>query len=246
MISGLIVDDEPFARDNLRLLLKDYCPMVSHVYEARNAEEALQLIQNHQPNITFLDIQMPGKNGIDFAAEIQSINTSIVFVTAYDQFALKAFKLSAIDYLLKPVEPKELIQAVNKCMENKKNKMFREQLQIFQSIVAKQEERIALPSANGLDFYELKNIIFFKADESYCEVWLSGNTKRIISRKLGEIESLLDEAGFVRVHKSFMININHIVRYIRGEGGQVLLTNGAVIDVSRRKKDELLQKIQRL
>lgn len=245
-IRAVIIDDEPLARENLRLLLGTYCPQVVVVAECKNAREAAEQISSQQPDIVFLDIQMPGKSGIELAEDIQPQKTNVVFVTAHDEYAIRAFRLSAIDYLLKPVAPQQLIQAVHKCETRASGNLSAEKLKLYQGNYTQNDERIALPSMNGLDICRMADIVCFAADESYCEVWLVDKSKKIISRKLGEIEEILPAAQFVRIHKSYIVNIKHVSRYIKGEGGQVVLSNGETVDVSRRKKDELLQHLHRI
>ncbi|MBL7778644.1 MAG: response regulator [Chitinophagales bacterium] len=245
-LRAIIVDDEPLARENLRLLLESYCPQVHILAACKNATEALTEINAHHPDVIFLDIQMPGKSGIELAEEIQHQKSSIVFVTAHDEYAIRAFRLSAIDYLLKPVDPKQLIQAVHKCQNELQIKISKEQLKLYLSNYAQTDEQIALPTMSGLDICRLADVVCFAADESYCEVWMADKSKKVISRKLGELEEILPTHNFVRLHKSYIVNIKHITKYIKGEGGQVVLSNGETVDVSRRKKEELLQHLHRI
>lgn len=245
-LRAIIADDEPLARENLRLLLTAYCPQVDVLAECKNAIEAATEINAHDPDIVFLDIQMPGKSGIELAEDIHHRKANVVFVTAHDEYAIRAFRLSAIDYLLKPVEPKQLIQAVHKCQNEAQRNISQEQLKLYFGNYAQTDERIALPSMSGLDICKLSDIVCFAADESYCEVWLADKSKKMISRKLGELEEMLATNHFLRIHKSYIINLKHINRYIKGEGGQVVLSNGETVDVSRRKKDELLQHLHRI
>lgn len=245
-IRAILVDDEPLARENLRLLLDAYCPQVQIVAECKSATEAFNEVTAQRPDVVFLDIQMPGKSGIELAEELQLQKTNIVFVTAYDEYAIRAFRLSAIDYLLKPVDPKHLIQAIHKCRNELQKNVTKEQLKLYQDNYSQADEQIALPSMSGLDICRLADVVCFAADESYCEVWMADKSKKVISRKLGELEEILPTHNFVRLHKSYIVNIKHITKYIKGEGGQVVLSNGKTVDVSRRKKDELLQHLHRI
>jgi two-component system LytT family response regulator len=245
-MNALIVDDEPLARENLRLLLQLYCPEVNIVAEAKNYKEAMIALSHFAVELMFVDIEMPGKSGIELVEDYPTNNTQVIFVTAHNEYAIKAFRLSAIDYILKPIVPEDLKAAVAKCMAHMSNRVSKTQLELYRESKESKLERIALPTQQGLDIYELANITHFEADESYCHVHFLDGTQQLICRKLGEVEEALQQAGFLRVHKSGLIQLKHIVKYIKGEGGQVVLKNGATVDVSRRKKDELLSHLHRL
>ncbi|MFN8278633.1 MAG: LytTR family DNA-binding domain-containing protein [Chitinophagales bacterium] len=245
-MNALIVDDEPLARENLRMLLAQHCSQVKVVAECRNDEETMEAMETYKVQVVFLDIEMPGKTGIQIAADLHRYQVHIVFVTAYNEYAIRAFQLSAIDYLLKPISTALLQEAVARCERYSALNLTQQQLQLYNQSYSNKMERIALPSMSGLDICFLKDIVCFAADESYTEVMMADNTKKIISRKLGAIEETLGNTDFIRVHKSYLINIQHVKRYIKGEGGQVELSNGLYVDVARRKKDALLEKLHRI
>ena len=246
MIKVLIVDDEPRARENLRLLLNEYCKDVEVVAECRNGEEALNAMERFRLDLAFLDIQMPGMSGIELAERAKEYAIPVVFATAHDEFAVKAFRLSALDYLLKPVMPEELVAVIDKAKQSKVYKTSAPQLEIYRSISRETIDRIALPVMNGLEICMLNDIVLLKADESYTEVLTADGKTKVVSRKMGEMEELLADLGFLRIHKSYMVNQKHIRQYIKGEGGQVKMSNGMVIDVARRKKEDLLNKMNRI
>jgi two-component system LytT family response regulator len=241
----IIADDEPLARENMRLLLERFHPQHAIVAECADASEVLLALTKYNVQLLLLDIEMPGKSGIQLASEIQHLSLNIVFVTAHNEYAIKAFRVSALDYLLKPVDPLQLAEALSKC-EGMTKKVQSQQLQLYQQSLHQPIERVALPTWQGLDICRLSDIVCFIAEESYTHVHLNDKTNKLISRKLGELEELLATSGFIRVHKSYMVNVSHIKKYIKGEGGQVEMSNGMLIDVARRKKDELLEKLNRL
>jgi len=246
VMNVLIVDDEPLARENLRLLLMQHCSSLNIVAEAKNYNEAMVALEHNDVDIIFVDIEMPGKSGVELVEDIANRNKKVVFVTAHNQYAIKAFRISAIDYILKPINPDELKQAVDKCSLQRSGAVSTAQLALYKESKFTKAKRIALPTHDGLDIYELDDITHFEADESYCHVFFIDGKKQLICRKLGEVEDALQDSGFLRVHKSRLIQISHILKYVRGEGGQVILTNGVIVDVSRRKKDELLSHLNRI
>ena len=243
MLKALIVDDEPLARENIRLLLNEFANEIEVIAECKNATEALKAVDHYRLDVVFLDIQMPGMSGIKLAEKIKEYNLQIVFVTAHDEYAVKAFRLSALDYLLKPVELSLLQEVIHKLKLKTAKQKLSEQLRLYNSSINKQIEQIALPTLHGLEICKLADIVCLNADESYTEIILADKTKKIVSRKMGELEEMLNELGFVRVHKSHIINVKHIVAYNKGEGGSVKLSNGITVDVSRRKKEELLKQL---
>lgn len=249
MIKTVLVDDETRLLSSLQTMLKTNCPLLDIVGMCRSADEALLTIKETNPELVFLDIAMPGKDGFALLEEIGDIRFRIIFVTAHDQYSLRAFKFSAVDYLLKPVNEEELVSAVTKAQQT----IFHEQA-LQKSIGAlmhnlkpqtnSQEQRLCLVTLTGFYVVSLADIIYCEAEGPYTNFYLVGDRKICVSRPLADYELLLGDIDFLRIHKSFLINLHHAREYRRGEGGVVILSNNVEIDVSRRKKDAFLAKIR--
>lgn len=246
MITAIIVDDERHSCDALQILLKDYCPEVEVVSICYSGEEALQTIQRLHPQLVFLDIEMPAMNGFQLLEQLAKIDFDLIFTTSYDQYAIRAIKFSALDYLLKPVDREELQKAVQKLV-NKKNNSLSQQLEILLQKVNQPSipvHRIALPTMQGLEVVPVNSIISCASNNNYTEFFLTGKRKLLVSRTLKETEEMLEGYAFLRVHHSYLVNLNEITRYIKGEGGYLLMSDGSSIDVSRSRKQLLLHKLQ--
>lgn len=248
-IRTIIVDDELNARNVIKNMILQLGLPVDIVGEAGDAEEALAKIRQQQPELLFLDIQMPGKSGIELMQEINNDTIQVIFVTAHQGFALQALKLSAIDYILKPADPNDLKEAVEKVL-HKKNKPVTEQLILFQQALQhlqqpaqKAPARLALSTSEGVLFTDLKDIIWIESLTGYCKFYLTSQKPVIVSKNLKEYEDLLASHHFFRTHQSSVVNLMHIKKYVRGEGGQVWMSDGSEIEVARRRKEELLNKM---
>jgi len=245
MISALIIDDEAKGRLALREKLSAYCPQIKVLAEAANGEEALLLIQHHDPQLIFLDIEMPRMNGFEMLNELAEKNFHIIFTTAYDQYAIKAIRYAAFDYLLKPIDIEELKTAISN-IAARENSQTRKQVELLNQNMQpskKQLSKLAIPTLDGLMFYDIADIIYLEANSNYANIYLTNKVKITASKTLKEFEELLPEDTFFRPHHSYLINLNYIKRYIKGDGGQIELQNGTYVDVSRRKKDEFLKTI---
>jgi two-component system LytT family response regulator len=245
MIKAIIVDDEPNCCKTLLLLLNRYCPRVQIIGTYYNGIEALQAINTTSPDVVFLDVEMPKMNGFEMLEKLSSVNFHLIFTTSYDQYALKAFRFSAIDYLLKPVDREELQKAVKK-LTGRSTIPIADQLQILLQKVnfpGSPIKKIALPTMEGLQMVLIDSILYCESDDNYTTLFLKNNCKVIVCRTLKEVEEMLGEHSFIRAHRSFLVNINEIEKYIRGEGGYLLMTNGAMVDVSRSKKEVLLKRL---
>ena len=250
MVSAIIIDDEAKGRLALREKLSAYCPQLNVLAEAENGQEALLLIQHHKPQLIFLDIEMPQMNGFEMLNELTEKNFHIIFTTAYDQYAIKAIKYAAFDYLLKPIDIEELKTAIEKVhlayrnAGTRENDQTKKQVELLQQNILhpkKQLDKLAIPTLEGLMFYDIKDIIHLEADSNHTNTYLTNKIKIIASKTLKEFEELLPDDIFFRAHHSHLINLNYIKRYIKGDGGQIELQNGMYVDVSRRKKDEFLK-----
>lgn len=243
MIKAILIDDERNAIEMLEWLMKTYCPDVSIVTTCQSAQEGIHAIAQHHPDVIFLDIEMPKMNGFDMLEKINDIDFAIVFTTAYDQFAVRAFRYSALNYLLKPVDPEDL-QSTIKRLKEKMGAPSKEQLELlFQNLLGKQNqvERIALSTADGLVFVQTNTITYCKADSNYTVVVLADGRNIVVAKTLKEIDETLSGKDFFRVHNSYLVNINHISKFVRGDGGYILMPDKTQITISRSKRDEFFQ-----
>ena len=243
MLTALIIDDEEKGRLVLRQKLADHCPDVVVIGEADGGENGKSMIGSLRPDVVFLDIEMPGINGFEMLNKLNEKNFHLIFTTAYNQYAIKAIKFAAFDYLLKPIDIEELKTAISR-IPNLKTADVSGQLEVLtlnsqKSI--KNFNKIAIPTLDGFRFFDLNELIHLDADSNYTLLHFTENRKILASRTLKEFEDQLEEERFIRLHNSHLVNVSFITRYIKGEGGQVVLANGKIIDVSRRKKADLMK-----
>jgi two-component system LytT family response regulator len=242
MIRSVIIDDEPHAAQVLQLLLEKHCPEISVEAVCYAAKEAEKLVRSTNPQLVFLDIEMPHMNGFELIEKLSPVNFQVIFTTSYDKYAIKAFRFSALDYLLKPVDAQELKAAVKKAAG-----LLPGQLDILLEKARKPASlanRIALPTMEGLQIVPVDTILYCTANSNYTSLVLRDKQKLLVSRTLKEIEEMLEDYPFLRVHHSCLVNLLEIKKYIRGEGGTLLMSDGAEVDVSRSRKDILLKKLQ--
>jgi two-component system LytT family response regulator len=245
-IRTIIVDDESKSRNTLSGILKKYFEHVEIIAECSSGEEAYARAVELKPALVFLDIEMPFGNGFDFLAKFDQLPFEVIFLTAYDQYALKAVKASALDYLLKPLSIGELNSAIAKAeiRLREKNSTRQYQLLLRNSNPGNgQFQNLAIPTQYGLEFLEVKNIILLEAEGNYTMLHLPDNKKSLSTRALKEYEELLPETNFFRAHHSYIINIAHIKKYYKGEGGHVVMSNGASVTIAKRKKKEFLERL---
>ena len=245
-MTAIIIDDEQDSRETLRNYVGKYCPQVSVLAECANIIEAKEAILKHQPQLLFLDIEMPHGNAFDLLEQWGEINFEIIFITAYSQYAVQAFNLSAAHYLLKPVDIEELEKAVNNVGQliSQKEKLSRANI-LLENMAAlnAQNRKLVLPLMEGFDVVKMSDILYCEAHDNFtCFYFLSGK-KSMICRNLKFYEKALSEFGFCRVHRSHMINLEYVKRYIKGKGGSVILENGKEIMVSNNKKEELIRRV---
>lgn len=243
-IRTLIVDDEELARKNLEFLLADYCPTVEVIGMAGSAKEAEKFINNEQIDLLLLDIEMPNGSGFDLLESIKyDIDFKIIFITAYHEYALRAFKYSAVDYILKPINPEELKSAVDKVTPGEVSESVEKIDNLIENIQKRGEhlDKLALPSMEGLHFVNLDEIIYCESQDNYTQFFLTDGRRIMVSKTIKHFEELLDEERFFRVHRSNIINLKYIDKYVKGEGGYVVMKQGPRIPVSRRRKDSFLQ-----
>lgn len=245
MIKTIIIDDEPYCCETLEAMIAKFCPELSVAAILHSGADALEVFDRFTPQLVFLDIEMPHMTGFEFLERVPGINFAVIFTTSYDQYAMKAIRLSALDYLLKPIDRVELIQAAAKVSKNLANPTPL-QLELLQrSSLSRTPIRIiALPTMQGLEMVEIESIVSCSSEGNYTHFHLKDKRKLTASRPLKDVEELLSDHPFVRVHQSFLVNINEIRRYFRGDGGYLVMSDGMNIDVSRSRKDILLEKLQ--
>lgn len=244
MIKAILIDDEMHCLKTLDLLLGEYCANVQVLEKCNDAATGLKAIELHKPDLVFLDIEMPEMNGFEMLEHLPQINFAVIFTTGYDQYAIKAFHFSALDYLLKPIEPKELIDAVKKVEEQHHLPMPEQFEMLLKKIggVNSGFTKIAVPTAEGFELISATDVIYFEAESNYTHIFLKNKNKIIACRTLKKIEEQIQDYNFfVRVHNSYMVNLNEVVRYVRGEGGYLIMSDNSSINVSRNRKDALLK-----
>ena len=245
MLRALIIDDEPNSAETLRLWLT-HIPDIDVVAVCTSAYLGREMLLEKQPDVVFLDIEMPHLSGFDLLASLPAIHFSVIFTTAYDHYAIQAIRFSALDYLLKPVGLDELRQAVDRARQRKADRQTTQQYRVFFENLKNQSQslnKLTLPTLEGLLFVPISDIIRCESDRNYTHFHLIGAKPVLVSKNLGEFEELLTDYNFFRAHNSHLVNLAHVRRYLRTEGGQLELTDGSVIDVSRRRKDELLTRL---
>ncbi len=244
MISCILVDDESNSLEMTEWLLKTYCPGVTIEAMCNSAEKGIEAINKFKPDVVFLDIEMPHMNGFDMLEQFDKLTFDVVFTTAYDQFAIKAFKYSALNYLLKPVDPEDLKETIRR-IEEKKTSPTKEQIDLLmQSVknVSKQPvSRVALTTNDGMIFVSTNEILYCQAESNYTSVVLLGGKKIVVSKVLKDIDETLSGPDFFRVHNSYLININHIKKFVRGDGGYVIMDDGTSIGISRSRRQEFME-----
>ncbi|HTL82367.1 MAG TPA: LytTR family DNA-binding domain-containing protein [Bacteroidia bacterium] len=247
MIRAILVDDEPKSREVLKTLLGRFCPQVEVLGMAANVEEGKQLIKTIDPQIIFLDVEMPGGNGFKLLDDLEQRSSEVIFVTSYGHYAIPALRYSAIDYLLKPVEVDELVNAVNRAEEkiNSGNsgretyKLLNANLQQPPSL-----QKLAIHGVNEIKFAPLKDIIRMQGDNNYTFIFTSNGEKFHSSRTLKDYEDMLaSQRNFIRIHKAHLVNAEHVYSFIKTEGGYVVMSDGSRVEVSRRKKQELMERL---
>jgi two-component system LytT family response regulator len=242
-LTSIIVEDEETSREILKNYLKKYCPNVLIVGEASNVDEALVLIRNNSLDLVFLDVEMPYGNAFDLLEKVGDINFETVFVTAYNQYAMDALNAHASYYLMKPISIDELIKAVDYVTEIK-TKEDALQDQVLVPKTNSVSGKITIPQLNGFEVINISDILYCKADDNYTEIHLNTNKKKIVSKTLKYFEDILIDGSFARVHKSYLVNVNEVVKYVKGKGGSVVLSNGKEIMVSGSRKSALLSYFQ--
>jgi two-component system LytT family response regulator len=248
MVTSIIVDDEPRGINYLKKLLQEYFPEVKVVGESDNALDAQEKIEQLQPQLVFLDISLPGKNSFELLASLDTISFEIVFVTAYNDYTLQAFQYSATDYIMKPIDEDLFVAAVKRAIikihTKEINNNVNALLHNIQNIHSPQDMKLCITSSKGFQVVDLKEILYCEASSNYTNFHFTNHNFICTAKTIHEYEQLLEDSGFIRIHKSFLINLLHVKEYLRGEGGSVVLSNGKEVEVSRRKKEIFLNKMK--
>lgn len=241
-IKTIIIDDELSARQTLRSIIEKFVPDITIVAEADSIETAINVIRNNKKDLVFLDIEMPFGNSFDILTQLEKIDFEIVFITAHDQYAIDAFKFSAIDYLLKPVKINELKMAVEKFKKRGRQKQSNDELiRVLIDNLNNTNHKLVLPTATGFNIEKIENIIRCEADRNYTRFIFVDGKQILVSKTLKEFDELLSKQGFFRIHQSYLVNLNHIAKYFKGQGGEIEMTDKTIIPVARAKKEMFLK-----
>ncbi|MCW5898447.1 MAG: response regulator transcription factor [Flavobacteriales bacterium] len=247
--TAVIVDDEQHCRDALSGLLQRRFPEIALLGMATNVMEGVELLNRERPTVLFLDVELGDRTGFDLLQAIGPDRPHVIFTTAHEGYALKAIRFSALDFLLKPVDPDELQAALDKLRQAMRMPQHPDQFMVLMKnlmLSANSDKRIALPVAEGLEMIDTDDIIYCESASNYTVVHQKDGKRLVISRTLKEFEDMLGVQDFIRVHHAHLINVRHVKKYIRGEGGEVIMSDGANVAVSRRKKQELMDSLARL
>jgi len=244
-IKSIIVDDEKHGRENLSGILKQYCPDVELLAEADSVEKAKSLIQEYHPDLVFLDIEMPKANGFQLLEYFKDFRFEVIFVTAYDNYAIKAIRFSAADYILKPININDLKSAVEKVSSRIQQRQENMQMkQLVYNLGKPQYPRIGLPTGDRIEYVEVREIIRCQGEGNYTHIYFATGKHLLVAKTLVEFEDLLKEYHFIRVHKTHLVNLNHVLSYAKSDGGIIQLSNGDEVVVSRRRKEDVLKKLR--
>ncbi|MBL7933610.1 MAG: response regulator transcription factor [Bacteroidia bacterium] len=249
MIQAMLIDDEALGRAALRKSLEIYCPNIKIVSEAENADTAKELIETLKPQLLFLDIAMPGKSGFDLLQEINYKDFAVIFVTAHDEYTIQAIRYSAVDYLLKPFDESELVNAVERVEKRIAERSDRVNIDTFMHNIyhkmPNDQMQLCIASSKGFQVIKVSDVICCEARNSYTIFYLANNQQVISSKPIGDYELLLADAFFSRIHKSWLINLKHLKEYRKGEGGLVIMSNMKELEVARRKKEFFMTEMKR-
>jgi two-component system, LytTR family, response regulator len=244
MINTIIVDDEVHCLDTLNILLNDYCPEIQVTGKCMSGKKALEAIERIKPELVFLDIEMPSMTGFELLEQFVKIPFSVIFTTSYDQYAIKAIRFSALDYLLKPIDHKELVVAVTKVKQQNVQPSVEQFRMLMDQIIHKDNgfTKIAVPTTEGFELIPADQLVRCEAFDNYTHLYLKNKTRIVACRSLKEVEEQLHIfTSFIRVHNSYLVNLNEVTKYIRGEGGYLIMSDGSSVIVSRSRKDALLK-----
>ena len=244
-LKAILIDDELPSLQNLEQKIVEFCPDIHIVASTQKPEDAIRLIEQHHPDVIFLDIEMPRMNGFKMLEEISEKDFDIVFTTAYSLYAIDAVRISAFDYLVKPVAVKDLQNCVARLLKNK-SKQTTEKLDVLRQNLSdsrSQNDKIIISTNEGVEFIEINQIMRIESSSNYSKIYFKDGKSLLVTKLLKDFEEMLIPYRFYRIHNSHLINLSYIKKYIRGDGGQVIMQNDEVIDVARRKKEDFLKLI---
>jgi two-component system LytT family response regulator len=251
-VKVLIIDNDSSIREGLRNLLKKLCPQITEINEAEGVITGLKAIDNFKPEIVFLDVEMDDGTGFDLVQKLGNYNFQLIFITAHNKYAVNAFKFSAIDFLLKPIDPMDLVVSINKAAQQQKTKDLEHQLKLLEESLQNinslkiQDRKIALNDGNVIHYIKVNDIIYCQADGSYTVFYLMNSRKIMVSKLLKEYEDLFADFSFLRTHHSYLINTSKISKFDKADGGQLIMEESHHVPVSARKKEQVLEILGRL
>lgn len=244
-LRAIIVEDEKHSRETLKNLLEKFCEDVKVIGLATSIEEALEVIPKLNPDVVFMDIELQSGTGFDILTNLSEIDFEVIFTTAFDQYAIKAVKFSSLDYLLKPIDLEELQQAVEKAKKAKNRVEYNLQLKtLLLNINQPKLSKICLATADGFEFIDTNEILYCEAGGSYTTFVLNNGKKLLVSKHLKEYENMLADQHFMRVHNSYLINLKKVKKFVKSDGGYIVMNNDDIVSISRNKKDEFLEAMQ--
>jgi two-component system LytT family response regulator len=243
-MKAILIDDEIDSLESLKLDIEAYCPDLEILDICSDPRAGLKSIQKSDPDVVFLDIEMPHMNGFELLESMTTIDFDVIFVTAYDEFAVKAFDFNAADYLLKPVMKAKLIQAVQKVADRQSHQFSQMNLNALMTNMKLQSlrtmENIALPTSDGFEFVHMNEIVYLRSDSNYTWVYLRDQNKHLLTKTLKDMQAMITFPQFFRAHQSYLVNLNHVKKYVRGKGGYLVLKDDTQIPVSRANKEALM------
>ena len=244
MLKSVIIDDELKSRESLKIILDEFCDNVQVKALCENCAQGIEAIRTYNPDVVFLDVQMHRETGFDLLSQLSNIRFEVIFTTAHSEYAIKAFKFSAIDYLLKPISIDELKKALEKVEKRLNGNISLRLEQLMENLQpASQGSKLALPTMDGLIFVRTDEILYCEASSNYTIFHIADGKQYVVSRTLKEYDELLGAHSFFRIHNSYLVNLNSVKKYVRGEGGYVIMNNEKALDVSKRKKQAFLERL---
>lgn len=246
---ALIVDDENRARETIKQLIQLFCPQITTVAEADSVATALASIEQRKPDILLLDIRLGVGSGFDILRQTKVDNLNVIFITAYNEYAVKAFKVSAIDYLLKPIDPDDFIEAIEKAHQRLIKDSLEARIDLFLHNISQKEtpiSKITLNTTESFHIVEIDQIVYCQADKNYTTFYLKNQAPIVVSKNLREYESILPTAQFIRSHQSYLVNLQHVIRYEKGDKNHLVTTNDWTVPIALRRKDKVLQALKDL
>lgn len=243
-LNAILIEDEPRSQKVLSMLIEQNCPQIKLLKVCNDARQGIEAVSTHQPNLVFLDIRMPGLSGFEFLDAYDEPPFEIIFVTAYDQYAIEALRRSAVDYLLKPVNEADLVRSVKSASQRIEQKASKDKYKVLREnrkVQHPQHQKLVIPTRDGLQFIPLEEVVKLQADRNYTRIFTLDGKEVISTNHLKLYEESLPSELFFRTHHSFIINLQHVKNYVRGEGGYVVLSGGGTADISKRRKRDFLE-----